>query len=487
MGWTHSNGLTIHTPISIKSIEKGSEDMKRKEKRKIRVIFILCLLVCMGDLGTESCQWEQHLANPGRTGYITCDGPHTDGILWKISIDGETDSAPLVSGDTLLILRKDSCAHLNESSLLKLNVLTGEITGRLDSEWWNPYFDMFFDGINAYVVGDEEILKADFDQQKTIAVAAIPQVCYSYPDCHALILKDRIVYPSTPLVCLSRSDFNMLWSSDLLFLDHDEVKIRSVAADSSYLYVVTEWDSTEKLHAMDIYTGTISWSRTLTDIWTIAVEGSTLYAGGENIIALDAGTGKNLWKFTPEGKVFTDLVVGPEYIFAADSQDRLYALDKTTGRMAWETGWQGTTGWAFLVGGGQFLYCASSLGEKSKLTCFRTEDGKMTWEYEFSSPIHTQPCLSEGILIVALLRGEIYAFATSTVLQETTTPETTPPESEKPPETTPPESEKPPETTPETPPESTPPSEFTSTPILVLGFLFSIGVFIVYFFIRKKH
>ncbi len=479
----------MNVPINIISIEKGSEAMKRKEKQKTSVIFILCFLVCMGDLGIESCQWEQHLANPGRTGYITCDGPHTDRILWKISIDGETDSAPLVVGDSLLILRKDSCAHLNESSLMRLNVFTGEITGRLDSEWWNPYFDMFSDGISAYVVGDGEILEGDFDQQETTVVAAIPHVCFSYPNCHALILKDKIVYPTTPLVCFSRSDFEKLWSSDSVFLDHTEVKIRSVAADNSYLYMITEWDSTEKLHSIDIYTGTVLWSRSLPDIWTITVEGSTLYAGGGNIIALDAGTGKTLWKFTPEGKVFTDLVVGPEYIFAADSQNHLYALDKTTGRVAWETGWQGTTGWAFLVGGGRFLYCTSSLGEKSKLTCFHTDNGKMMWEYEFSSPIHAQPCLTQGILIVPLLRGDIYAFATNPILQETppetTPPETTPPET-TPPESlaTPPESESPPES--QIPQESTPPSESTLTPILVLSLLVLMGIFTAYYFMRKK-
>ncbi|MBU7047641.1 MAG: hypothetical protein HXS54_14500 [Theionarchaea archaeon] len=62
-------------------------------------------------------------------------------------------------------------------------------------------------------------------------------------------------------------------------------------------------------------------------------------------------------------------------------------------------------------------------------------------------------------------------------LQETAPPETTPPESENPPESL---------STPPTPPESTPPSESTLTPILVVGSLVSIGVFIAYY-IRKKH
>jgi hypothetical protein len=74
-------------------------------------------------------------------------------------------------------------------------------------------------------------------------------------------------------------------------------------------------------------------------------------------------------------------------------------------------------------------------------------------------------------------------------LQETAPPETTSPESENPPASpplTPPETEKPPVSTPETPPESITPSESTFTSILVFSSLVLLGVFIAYYFIRRK-
>ncbi len=477
--------------------ERDGVTMKKENRKwKAQGVLLLCILSLNIESGMESCQWEQHLANPGRTGYVTCDGPEDSTILWKLSLAGETDTPPLVIGDTLFVLKKNSCAHLIQSSIMKINLYTGKVIGQMDSEEWTPYYRFFTDGTDVYLLGENtqfedmlEIWRVDFDRQELLSVASIPGRCCEYQS-RALILDNKIVYPSTPLICFSCPDFGILWSTDAILPDQETIGIENAVADEHHVFVITASSNERQIYAFHLNTGAVAWSHTIPkNLLEITLEESTLYMGREELLALDAETGKTLWKFKPRGVISCNLVIGQTSIFAADTENQLYALDKKTGREVWRTQWEGDPGWTSLVGGGRFLYCTSGHGEESRLICFQADNGERLWEYRFSSPIHTQPCLTQGILIVALLRGDIYAFATSPVLQETP-PETTPPESEKPPETTPPtppESEKPPETTPPTPPESTPPSESTLTPILVVGSLFSIGVFIVYFFIRKKH
>lgn len=141
----------------------------------------------------------------------------------------------------------------------------------------------------------------------------------------------------------------------------------------------------------------------------------------------------------PQENIYVNLIVGPEYIFAADRKKRLYAMDKKTKKLVWTTEKDTNTGWIFPAGGGVYVYA---------------QNGTKVWEYMFDQEMHTPPPLSQGILVVALQRGDVYAFAT----EITDEPEVTPSPSEtEPPETAPPESTPPDTSTPGTEPSQSPP------------------------------
>ena len=440
----------------------------------------MCTLVLTYITCSGTCQWTQHLANPGRTGYIACDGPDAPEILWKTSIDGGTDTPPLIIGDTLLILRKDSCAHHRESSLLKMNLFTGEVEGRVDSSTQGLFFDFFSDGVHEYLKGHKEIWRVDFDKQTLEFVASVSNLRCRFR-CHPIILEDKIVYPTAPLFCFSRPDFTVLWNTDSVLPDHTNTKIMNAAVNNSYVFVITEQQATKEFYALHLDTGEIAWScKTPTNMFSIAVDGSTLFIGGDTLRALDTDTGDLLWEVTPQENIYANLIVGPDHIFAADHGRKIYAIDKTTGKVIWKTEKEPDIGWTFLAGGGTFLYCASGLGERSKISCFSTQDGTKVWEYIFDQEIHTHPALSQGVLVVALLRGDIYAFATepgdNSQLSKTPPPTTS---SELPPDTLPPSTEPS-----QTQPPGPEPSHLLEYLIMVAGII--IGILILYMWQKIK-
>jgi outer membrane protein assembly factor BamB len=66
-----------------------------------------------------------------------------------------------------------------------------------------------------------------------------------------------------------------------------------------------------------------------------AVAGGILYAGSDNIYALNASTGALLWKYT-NGQTFSSPAVFNGMVYAVSSDDYLYALDARTGTLRWK-------------------------------------------------------------------------------------------------------------------------------------------------------
>lgn len=492
--------------VRLKSRKKG-ETMKVNHAGWLSLTVLLCVL-SLTARGSEirSCTWNQHLGNPERTAYTVCDGPDAPEILWKTSFAGECDTPPLVVGDTLVVLEKNSVSlsHFDQSSLVRMDLHTGKIIGQIDSEEGNPYLRLFSDGTDVYLVGRSpqskdifEIWRVNFEENELVSVASIGGYYWRWHHSRAIVLDDRIIYPSFPLTCFSNPDFKVLWSADEFPFSYEETDLLFAAADESQLYLLMEIGNTKRIYALDIDTGEMIWLRDVSSkSQVLAVEHSILFVGGDHISAVDVNTAETLWRFTPEGWVFLNLVIGPDYIFATDSANQIYAIDKAKGRLVWQTELGGDPGWTSLVGGGQFLYCTRGPGERSKIVCFHTEDGTKVWEYVFPSEIFTQPALANGILIVSLRSGETYAFATHIAREDNgITPSespqpTTPPE----PATQTPEPTKPPESVPVSPeptvlPESPPPQQsyriLVSAGVLLACIL--AGIFIAcYLFKRKK-
>jgi outer membrane protein assembly factor BamB len=451
-------------------------------KKSLISAVIICTLALTYITCSDTCQWPQYLANPERTGYIPCDGPDAPEVLWKTNISGRIDIPPIIIGDTLLVMRDSSYIPPKPTSLMQINLFTGEIKNQIDAELGNSFFDAFSDGINIFIEGENDVWRIDADQNLE-SVAYIPLKRCGFR-CHPLVLEDKIVCPTTPLFCFSRPDFEVLWNTEAIFPDHTNTTIMNAAANDSYIFVIVKQRGIKEkeFYALHIETGEIAWNLPFSEeFFEIAVETPIVFVGGEKIHAINVDTGEIFWEFTPQGKIFSNLIVGPAYIFAVDSENQLYALNKETGREMWRTQWEGDPGWTFLLGGGSFLYCASGLGERSKITCFSTHDGTKVWEYMFDQEIHTDTALSQGILVVALLRGDVYAFATEPGNKPQPSKTSPPPTSPEPTPDTLPPSTKPPS---QSPPPGPEPLHVPEYLIVVAGII--VGVLAIYAWQKHK-
>jgi hypothetical protein len=411
--------------------------------------------VCAEKQVSEPCGWPQHLRIPGRTGYTPCNGPDSPELLWETSIEGDIDVPPLAIGDTLVMLQKNPAGFAgppqSHSSLLEINLMTGEAKTILHEP--KLYDDFFYDGTYYYVIGmhnydtlEGEILRVDPDEEELVPVASVSMRGTALPNCHAIVLKDAIIYPSSPLTCFSRPDFDVLWSTESVLPDPETTTIDNAVANDSYVFVASTREIRKgediqyihNLYCLDITTGEIRWKQPMLGT-CLVLEEKTLFAGsGEAFYALDATTGQVLWESDGEGISSSNMVVGPECIFVTSHRNDestlsykhdVMALSKETGEVVWKSELTPLALRIFLVGGGRYLYCATSLMEpRSDVVCFDTKTGREVWSYTFKDETHykelrTYPVLAKGILILPNYWGEIYAFATE-IVDEPATPQT---------------------------------------------------------------
>jgi outer membrane protein assembly factor BamB len=62
------------------------------------------------------------------------------------------------------------------------------------------------------------------------------------------------------------------------------------------------------------------------------------FLSGGALIATDLSTNTVLWTFTGDGQLVTSPIVVDQYVFIGSSAGNLYALDTTTGHIAWQAG-----------------------------------------------------------------------------------------------------------------------------------------------------
>ncbi len=504
------------------------------------VILTLVTLVCTY---SAPCQWDQYLGNPGRTAHTHCRVPDSPEVLWEIILDGEAD-IPFIVGDRVVVCSQyyssfpPSLEPSPPSNITVIDLLTGALLQEIV-----PDVSL----VGAYPVGDKILVDSggrlsmlDPSSGETSLVSEIPEKCACYPGCYPLFLPDKVILPTTPVVCLSRDDYSTQWNlkTSLGSLYPENGKPWNIAVSMDHVYVVLEGSSERTVLAVNGETGEFTWMREDILAWSLAAEGTAVYVGGVNVYALNAETGDTDWTFEVDS-VRSNIAGGDTAVYFTDIQNYLYAVDKKTGELKWKTQWKETfQGITYIVQAVNTIICSNILN----MSAFSAEDGTELWNVHFrDSPdfesVRHCPAVADGILVFARkeiqyedsivgIKPEILvalasdpdifvkqgdAFLSKNMKEEAINSyrkaqelykkkgketqsqkiedkilelenlqETTPPE------TTSPETEKPPETPPETPPESTPPPESTSTPILVLSFLVLLGVFIAYYFIRRK-
>ena len=403
---------------------------------KRKILPVLALLVCamVSASGSDSCEWTDYVGNPQRTAYTACDGPDNPFVLWKISRPGAFDTSPFLTDDTVLILWDGSTYHTLEVEVLLLDILTGETLQKFNQQRY-LFSEVFPVGEKIVGIDGRRLYEIDLTTKNITLLTEIPEepvrfsstyhgslrnnvgtiFHYTYNN-YPVLLTDKIIIPTIPTVCLSQSDFSMVWNLENAapgFHTHN-----AVGDELSVVFIVEKKGFTQLL-SVDSSTGILQWmSDPLSAAYWLALGKDTIYCGGKNLWVFDRG-GSKLWEFTPEERIVSNIVAGPDAVYIADGGGNLYKLD-LQGNLIWKTEWEGSPYFqSHLIGAGDTLFCIENVGDDavepsgSQVAAYDMEDGTKIWSMEFGnlSWVKYTPAMARGVLVVGTMYGEVIALA----------------------------------------------------------------------------
>ncbi|MBU7018640.1 MAG: PQQ-binding-like beta-propeller repeat protein [Theionarchaea archaeon] len=384
------------------------------KKRKYSIVLAVICLPLAGAACLYTSEWADYLGNPQRTGYSGDNGPEMPETLWEVNIPGDFDTSPFIAGDKVLLLWKDDMYHLVKTKVFLLDLCTGDIEKELNSDL---IFKAFFMDDHILGVSIETIHEIDRISGEITFLSFMPKKSFVMTSLYPLILEDRIVIPTTPVVCLSSSDFHTLWTlGDTSDSDLEPV---CLAGDESLIIFVARKNGIAQLVAVDPSNGIIKWRiDPLRGARWLAMGKDAIYCGGRNLWAFDRD-GKQLWVFFPHEGIVSNIVVGKDALYIVDEANTLCKVD-FSGSLVWKTEWE-VSPWFYethLLGTGDILYCIGNYGDavsvdRSQVTAHSMEDGSRLWDVEFgpSQYVKGSPALAGGVLVIGTTNGTVIALA----------------------------------------------------------------------------
>ena len=149
------------------------------------------------------------------------------------------------------------------------------------------------------------------------------------------------------------------------------------------------------------------------EVWSSPeVSGGVVYVGSSDnrVYALDASTGERIWSYETGGWVDSSPAVSGGVVYVGSNDNRVYALDASTGDLNWsyETG-EGVFSSPEVSGG--VVYVGSY---DNRLYALDASTGDLNWSYETGDSVNSSPAVSGGVVYVGSGDGRLYALDAST-------------------------------------------------------------------------
>ncbi len=113
---------------------------------------------------------------------------------------------------------------------------------------------------------------------------------------------------------------------------------------------------------------------------------------GGKVLALDRGTGRELWRYDTGGPVTSAPVSSGGRIILGSRSSRLCALDPATGRELWKNYFWGSWVESTPVAAGDLFYVGSS--DLHATRCYDSKDGHIVWSARMASWCWSRPAVS---------------------------------------------------------------------------------------------
>ena len=145
-----------------------------------------------------------------------------------------------------------------------------------------------------------------------------------------------------------------------------------------------------------------------------ALAAGVIYAAdsGGNVVAVDAGTGEQIWKKSLDSPLAGGVGLGGNLLVVAGTDGDVFALETETGEQRWSVRVTSEVLAAPAVNNAVVVVQSHD----GKLVGLHASNGERRWQYEIDSPILTlrgtsPPILSDGMLIAGFANGKLVALA----------------------------------------------------------------------------
>ena len=184
-------------------------------------------------------------------------------------------------------------------------------------------------------------------------------------------------------------------------------QVSSLAEDENIIFAS---NNSGVLYALDAATGKTIWKFTTADVSKShpAISNGLVYVGSldHNLYALDRMTGTVVWKFETNDQIWSGPAVSKGIVYVGSNDHNLYAINATTGTKQWEFN-TGDQIWSSPVVSEGVVYVGSN---DHNLYAIDGSNGKGIETFETSSNITSGPTISNGIIYVQNQYDGLYAF-----------------------------------------------------------------------------
>lgn len=371
--------------------------MAASQTAAISVAVAMLFAACGAGSGGPSDDVLQYKGGPGRTGEARASIPGEPTILWTVRTDGPIDSSPAV---------RDGVAHIvgGDRRLHAIDVETG--TTRWSAAATDHVGSPAVAGDRIVVLGVDGSISALEPSGKPAWTTASRLAERSAP----LVLGDMIVSggPDGTLRGFSVVDGVERWA-----VPTGGELPRAAAGLGSVAFIGSHDGS---LYAIDATDGSNVWTVDIgaDHFATPAVRDGSIYvmaAGpvGDELLALDAATGVERWRFTPpDGTSMHSPSVDASTVYIS-SMRHVYALSPTDGSIVWAYEGQGwnTAGLAVTP---ETVY---AFAEGGTLYALDADTGDRRWNVWVGSDVPSGTTLSDGRIIVGTQGGDVLAVGSS--------------------------------------------------------------------------
>ena len=161
------------------------------------------------------------------------------------------------------------------------------------------------------------------------------------------------------------------------------------------------------------WVGTLLWSYKTGDyvFSSPTVSGGVVYVGSDDnrLYALDASTGDLLWSYKTGDDVDSSPAVSGGVVYVGSDDNHLYALDASTGDLLWSYKTGDDVDSSPAVSGG-VVYVGS---DDNRLYALDASTGDLLWSYKTGDDVFSSPTVSGGVVYVGSDDNHLYALDAS--------------------------------------------------------------------------